>query len=378
MEGIDTQIKEAVITIKILGIGGGGSTVLKRLADKSHKSVELIAINTDEKQLEEVAQAGVKTLPIGTAKTKGRGTGGSVELAEEIAEGSEEALREVMQGADLVFVVAGMGGGFGSGAAPVVAHLAKEMNILTVGVVTVPFGFEGTRKKRVATEGIAKMQVNLDALLSIQNDNLMKLHENRRLSLKDAFAAVDDVLYQAIGCVTELILTTGVINVDFADVATIFRQSASADALLGIGRSEKDAVDAVRRAVESPLVEKSLDGARGIIFNLTGSSRLSIGDVNEATRYIYEHTNPDVNIILGTVIDESLGDQVRATIIATDFVDGIVLKTPRIKPPVVESAKPQGSLEPPSFMNSRVDSVPKFKMHTDFSVPKFRTDKKEE
>ena len=265
-----------------------------------------------------------------------------------------------------------MGGGAGTGAAPVVAKIAKDMGILTVGVVTVPFSFEGARKKRVANEGIAKMQGNLDALIVVHNDNLMKLPENKHMTLVNAFKAADDVLRQAINCIAELILTTGEINVDFADLTSTFRQSQSGDALLGIGESQRSAIEAVQKAVESPLVEKSLTGARGLILNLSGSERMTLDDVGEATNYIRENTHPDVNIILGTVIDSSMGQTIRATIIATDFVDGVVMKAQRMEAPESKlKTESIASLEPPSFMKQPTEKVPAFASRSDFALPKF-------
>ena len=368
----DTKIKRAVVTIKIIGVGGGGNSVIERIAEGNELDVELIAINTDAKQLAYMEEAGVKALAIGRELTKGLGTGGVADLGEAAAKGDEAKIKEVLKGADLVFVTASMGGGAGTGAAPVVAKIAKDMGILTVGVVTVPFSFEGARKKRVANEGIAKMQGNLDALIVVHNDNLMKLPENKHMTLVNAFKAADDVLRQAINCIAELILTTGEINVDFADLTSTFRQSQSGDALLGIGESQRSAIEAVQKAVESPLVEKSLTGARGLILNLSGSERMTLDDVGEATNYIRENTHPDVNIILGTVIDSSMGQTIRATIIATDFVDGVVLKAQRMEAPESKlKTESIASLEPPSFMKQPTEKMPAFSSRSDFTLPKF-------
>ena len=368
----DTKIKRAVVTIKIIGVGGGGNSVIERIAEGNELDVELIAINTDAKQLAYMEEAGVKALAIGRELTKGLGTGGVADLGEAAAKGDEAKIKEALKGADLVFVTASMGGGAGTGAAPVVAKIAKDMGILTVGVVTVPFSFEGARKKRVANEGIAKMQGNLDALIVVHNDNLMKLPENKHMTLVNAFKAADDVLRQAINCIAELILTTGEINVDFADLTSTFRQSQSGDALLGIGESKRSAIEAVQKAVESPLVEKSLTGARGLILNLSGSERMTLDDVGEATNYIRENTHPDVNIILGTVIDSSMGQTIRATIIATDFVDGVVMKAQRMEAPESKlKTESIASLEPPSFMKQPTEKVPAFASRSDFALPKF-------
>lgn len=368
----DTKIKRAVVTIKIIGVGGGGNSVIERIAEGNELDVELIAINTDAKHLAYMEEAGVKALAIGRELTKGLGTGGVADLGEAAAKGDEAKIKEVLKGADLVFVTASMGGGAGTGAAPVVAKIAKDMGILTVGVVTVPFSFEGARKKRIANEGIAKMQGNLDALIVVHNDNLMKLPENKHMTLVNAFKAADDVLRQAINCIAELILTTGEINVDFADLTSIFRQSQSGDALLGIGESQRSAIEAVQKAVESPLVEKSLTGARGLILNLSGSERMTLDDVGEATNYIRENTDPDVNIILGTVIDSSMGQTIRATIIATDFVDGVVMKAQRMEAPESKlKTESIASLEPPAFMKQPTEKMPAFSSRSDFTLPKF-------
>ena len=275
-------------------------------------------------------------------------------MAEQAAKAEENKIKDALNGADLIFITAGMGGGTGTGAAPVVARLAKELGILSVGVVTVPFSFEGSRKKRTAMEGIVKMQSQMDALIAVENDNLMKLPENRRMTIVTAFEYADEVLKQAINCVAELILTTGVINVDFADVTTIFRQSDSSDALLGIGSSKRSAVDAVKAAAESPLIDKGLKGARGVILNLTGDHTLSLYDVDEATRYIVEHADPEVNIILGTVVDDS-----------------VVMKSPTVKVPESKVQKTAFSLDTPSFMN-KTQEKPAFKQPGAFAIPAFK------
>ena len=329
----DAAIKKALVTIKVFGVGGGGNSVLKRIAESDFLAIDLVAINTDSHALSFSNTEEIRAVQIGANLTKGRGTGGRVELGELAAKNDSERLKEMMLGADMIFITAGMGGGTGTGAAPVVARLAKELGMLTVGVVTLPFSFEGRRKQRIANEGIIKMQSYMDALIVVKNDNLMKLPENKDISMVDAFNAADSVLRQAIRCVAELILTIGVINVDFADMTTIFRQSESSDALLGIGRSRISAVKAVQEAIQSPLIDKSLKGARGIILNITGDETLPIHDVNAAASYIFSQTEDDVNIILGTVIDKSMNGMIQATIIATDFADSLALKSPTIEVP---------------------------------------------
>lgn len=364
MGEIISEITGAIVTIKVIGIGGGGNKVLLRMAQDRASELELIGINTDAGQLEELSQAGIKTLQIGERFTKGLGTGGDVSLGEAAALDDEEKIANVLRGADLVFITGCMGGGVGTGASPVVARIAKEMGILSVGVVTLPFMFEGNRKMKTADDGVFKLQADMDALIAIKNDNLLKLPENRKLSLKDSFKASDDVLRRAIFCITELILTTGVVNVDFADINTIFRQSASSDAILGLGYSDKgNAVEALRNAVESPLIERSVEGARGIIVNISGSDGLSLFEVNDATEFIYQTAHEDVNIIFGIVIDESLGEKVRATIVATDFVDSIVVKAPKL----AEAKKQMDTIaiDIPDFMSGKPKSVPMFRLSSD-------------
>ena len=261
----------------------------------------------------------------------------------------------------MVFLTAGLGAGTGTGALPVIAQAARELNILSVGVVTIPFKFEGPRKHKLAEKSLQELMPHVDALISVHNDNLLKIKTNIKLTLLNAFRMADMVLRQGIRCVTELILTVGVINVDFADVKSIFQQSDHPDALLGIGESSSSAVDAVKEAINSPLVERSLAGARGIILNISGNESLSLYEVNEASKYINENTHPDVNIILGTVINNNLGDKVRATIIATDFADNVSPEETEQTNTPSTTNKPSSTtpiddpLKPPPFMNKEKD-----------------------
>ena len=361
-------IQKAVVTIKVFGVGGGGNSVLLRIRQSDFLDVQLVALNTDAKQLERVQYAGIDAVQIGAQYTKGRGTGGKVELGEEAAKNDEERIKEMMQGADLIFITAGMGGGTGTGAAPVVAEIAKDMGILTIGVVTLPFTFEGMRKRKIAEGGILKMQSHMDALIAVQNDNLKKLPENRTMSFMDGFKAADEVLKQAIRCMAELILNTGVVNVDFADVTTIFHQSESSDAILGIGRSDKSAVEAVQKAVASPLIDRALSGCRGLILNITGDSTLSLYDVNQASDYIYKNTDPNVNIIFGVVVDDAMQGAIQATIIATDFADSMAIKAPKAVEPKAKEAVQRGfNLDTPSFMNQESE-----KPKENFAIPAFK------
>lgn len=375
----DTEIRSAVVRIKVIGVGGGGNSVIERIAKENVLDIDLIAVNTDAKQLQHLPEVGVKTLQIGADLTKGLGTGAKFDLGEAAARADSDKIKTMLAGADMVFITAGMGGGTGTGAAPVIAELAKDLGILTIGVVTVPFSFEGSRKKKVASTGIEKMQEHMDALIDVHNDNLLKLETGHKLSLVEAFGAADGVLKQAIRCISELILTIGVINVDFADVKSIFQQSKSPDALLGIGESREGAVKAVQMAVNSPLIEKSLVGARGIILNISGNEALTLYEVNEATRYIYEHTNPDVNIILGTVVNEKFADIVQATIIATDFINGASV----VKKEACIEEKTNTDLEVPQFLGhfsthpSNDSGIGRFQVPSASKMPEFKPGKKE-
>ena len=363
----DPSIKRAIVTIKVFGVGGGGNSVLKRMAESNFLNIDLVAVNTDAHALTQMNMGAIKTVQIGEPLTKGRGTGGNVLVGEQSAKNDATRLKNMMLGADMIFVTAGMGGGTGTGAAPIIAKIAKELGMLTVGVVTVPFKFEGTRKQRIANEGIVKMQSYMDALITVKNDNLLKLPENKGLSIVNAFHQADSVLRQAIRCIAELILTTGVVNVDFADVTTIFTQSKSSDALLGIGQSNISAVKAVQQAIQSPLIDKSLKGARGIIFNITGDENLSLHDVNEAANYIFTQTEDDVNIILGTVINPKMKGIVQATIIATDFADSLALKSPTIAVPKSKVAVSQDfKLDTPELEKNKDN-----KKANDFLIPTF-------
>ena len=314
------EIIKPKITIKVVGVGGGGNNIVRCVREGYDLDITLIGLNSDLRQLKTLHKQGITVLPVGEKMTNGRGTGGRVELGEQAARGSEKQIRALLEGTDLVIIVATMGGGFGTGAAPVVAEIAQEMGILSIGVVTTPFHFEMARKMQTAQAGIARMQGYTDAFITVRNDNLLKIAPNRNMSFVDAFALADEVLRQTVGCVAELILSTGVINVDFADVTTIFRQSPSSDALLAIGVAETPQ-KAVQRAVESPLLDRDVVGARGVVLNLTGDPAMSLRDVDEAVHYIRKSAHPEVNVIVGLVVQEEMAGKVQATLIATDFDD---------------------------------------------------------
>ncbi len=317
------EIIKPKITIKVVGVGGGGNNIVRCVREKYDLDITLVGINSDLRQLNTLHKQGVAVLPVGEKLTNGRGTGGRVEIAEQAAREEERAIRAMLAGSDLVIIAATMGGGFGTGAAPVVAEIVQDMGILSIGVVTTPFHFEMPRKMQTAQAGIARMQGHTDAFITIRNDNLLKIAPGRTMSFVDAFALADEVLRQTVGCVAELILTTGVINVDFSDVTTIFRQSAASDALLAIGEDETPQ-KAVRKAIESPLIDRGVDGARGIVLNLTGGPAMSLRDVDEAVHYIHKSAHPEVNVIVGLVVQEEMAGRVQATLIATDFDDAYI------------------------------------------------------
>ena len=314
------EIIKPKIIIKVVGVGGGGNNIVRCVREKYDLDITLIGLNSDLRQLNTLHKQGITVLPVGEKLTNGRGTGGRVELGEQAARGSEKQIRALLEGTDLVVIVATMGGGFGTGAAPVVAEIAQEMGILSIGVVTTPFHFEMARKMQTAQAGIARMQGYTDAFITVRNDNLLKIAPDRNMSFVDAFSLADEVLRQTVGCVAELILTTGVINVDFADVTTIFRQGGSSDALLAIGTDESPQ-KAVRKAIESPLIDRGIEGARGVVLNITGSPAMSLRDVDEAVHYIHRNAHPEVNVIVGLVVQPEMAGGVQATLIATDFDD---------------------------------------------------------
>ena len=316
-------IIQAKITIKVVGVGGGGGNILRSVRENYDLDMTLVGLNSDLRQLHALEKQGITVLPIGEKLTQGRGTGGRVEVGEEAARSEEKAIRQMLEGTDLVIITATMGGGLGTGAAPVVAEIAHDMGILSIGVVTTPFHFEMPRKMQTAQAGIARMQGMTDAFITMRNDNLLKIAPDRKMSFVDAFALADEVLRQTVGCVAELILTTGVINVDFADVTTIFRQSASSETLLAIGTDDTPQ-KAVRKAMESPLLDRSTAGARGVVLNLTGGPAMSLRDVDESVRYIHGHAHPAVNIIAGLVVQEDMAGKVQATLVATDFDESYV------------------------------------------------------
>ncbi len=303
-------------TIKVIGVGGGGGNAVNRMIDEGLGGVEFIAVNTDNQSL---ALSRARTrVRIGDKLTRGLGAGGNPEIGRKAAEESADELYEVLRGADMVFITGGMGGGTGTGAAPVVAQVAKELGALTIGVVTRPFTFEGSRRLSSAELGIEDLKSKVDTLIVIPNDRLLQIVD-KRASLNDAFRMADDVLRQGIQGISELITVPGLINLDFADVRTIMSEGGAALMAVGTASGEDRARKAAEAAISSNLLDVTIDGARGILFNVTGGPDMSLFEVNEAAAIIKETSHADVNLIFGAVIDENMHDQIRITVIATGF-----------------------------------------------------------
>ncbi len=305
-----------VAVIKVVGCGGGGSNAVNRMVDAGLRGVEFIAVNTDAQALQ-MTDADVR-LHIGSKVTRGLGAGANPDVGREAAIESRDELKEALKGADMVFVTAGEGGGTGTGAAPVIAELARELGALTVAIVTRPFEFEGRRRTDQADRGIAELATKVDTLVVIPNDRLLSLVD-RKTSIIEAFRLADDVLRQGVQGITDLITVPGVINLDFADVRTIMRDSGTA--LMGIGSAAGDnrAAEAARAAISSPLLESSVEGATGILLNITGGGDLGLFEVNDAAEIVASAADQNANIIFGAVVDEALGDHIRVTVIATGF-----------------------------------------------------------
>lgn len=302
--------------IKVVGIGGGGVNAVNRMIEQGLKGVEFIAINTDAQALL-MSDADVK-LDVGRDSTRGLGAGADPEVGRKAAEDAKDEIEELLRGADMVFVTAGEGGGTGTGGAPVVASIARKLGALTVGVVTRPFSFEGKRRSNQAENGIAALRESCDTLIVIPNDRLLQMGD-AAVSLMDAFCSADEVLLNGVQGITDLITTPGLINVDFADVKGIM--SGAGTALMGIGsaRGEGRSLKAAEIAINSPLLEASMEGAQGVLMSIAGGSDLGLFEINEAASLVQDAAHPDANIIFGTVIDDSLGDEVRVTVIAAGF-----------------------------------------------------------
>ena len=326
--------------IKVVGIGGGGVNAVNRMIDAGLKGVEFIAINTDAQALL-MSDADVK-LDIGRKLTRGLGAGAAPEIGKQAAIDHTEEIEEVLRGSDMVFVTAGEGGGTGTGGAPIVAKIAKELGALTVGVVTRPFSFEGKRRATQAEEGIENLRKEVDTLIVIPNDRLLSISD-RSISAPEAFKTADQVLLSGVQGITDLITTPGLINLDFADVKSVMDGAGSA--LMGIGsaRGEARATRAAELAISSPLLEASIDGAHGVLLSIAGGSDLGLFEISEAAELVAKCAHPDANIIFGTVIDDALGDEVRVTVIAAGFDGGAPKK---LSVPVISTATLNGQADP--------------------------------
>ncbi len=313
-----SRLNEGTAVIKVIGVGGGGNNAVNRMIDSGIKGVEFIAVNTDKQALQ-ISKASTR-IQIGEKITRGLGAGADPNVGAQSAEENKSEIAESLRGADMVFVTAGMGGGTGTGAAPTVAACAKEMGILTIGVVTKPFTFEGKKRLAQAERGIESLKTKVDTLVVIPNDKLLQIID-RKTSIIEAFRMADDVLRQGVQGISDLIANPGLVNLDFADVKTIMLNTGMAH--MGIGRAsgENRAEDAAKEAIQSPLLETSIEGARGVIINITGSSSLGLQEVNTAAELVQRSVDPEANIIFGTVIDESLEDEILITVIATGFAD---------------------------------------------------------
>ncbi len=316
-EWLDTAETSSPTVIKVVGVGGGGSNAVNRMISVGLSNVEFIAVNTDMQALQS-SKASTR-MPLGAKITGGLGAGGKPEVGEKAALEDKEELQRLLDGADMVFITAGMGGGTGTGAAPVIAQVAKDLGILTVAVVTKPFNFEGARKARIAQEGISRLRGSVDTLLTIPNQHLLKIVE-RKTPITEAFLLADDVLRQGVQGISDLITKDGMINIDFADVQTIMLGQGDALMGIGIGQSDNRAVDAATNAINNPLLEDArIEGAKGILVNVTGGPDFSLTEYEEVLNIITANADEEVLVIAGSAIDDSMGESVKVTVIATGF-----------------------------------------------------------
>ena len=340
----ETEINNYLAVIKVVGVGGGGTNAVNRMIEEGIRGVEFVAINTDAQALA-ISDADIK-VHIGTDLTRGLGAGANPEVGRKAADESRDDIAEALAGADMVFITCGEGGGTGTGAAPIVADIAmNEVGALTVAVVTKPFTFEGRKRKKSAEEGIKTLSDCVDTMIVIPNDKLLDIAE-KKTTMLEAFAIADGVLSQGTQGITDLITVPGIINLDFADVKTIMKQAGTA--MMGIGTSSGDtrAVDAAQQAISSPLLESSIDGATRVLLSIAGSKDLGIQEISDAADVVANAVDPEANIIFGTVVDESLGDQVRITVIATGFSDSHVNRQDELFAAQQSQSKAAASAEP--------------------------------
>ena len=352
---------DGTATIKVIGVGGAGTNAVNRMVDSGIRGVEFVAVNTDRQAL--LLSKAASKIQIGEKITRGLGAGANPDIGAQAAEESKAEITEALRGADMVFVTAGMGGGTGTGAAPIVASCAKEMGILTIGVVTKPFTFEGKKRLTQADRGIESLKGKVDTLVVIPNDKLLQIID-RKTSIVEAFKMADDVLRQGVQGISDLIAIPGLVNLDFADVKTIMLNTGMAH--MGIGRSsgENRAEDAAKQAVQSPLLETSIEGARGVIINITGGSSLGLHEVNTAAELIQRSVDPEANIIFGAVIDETLDEDIVITVIATGFE----------KEPTVGNTVPVGEIVSKAW-DKKINSIPTTQDNSnssnDLDIPSF-------
>ena len=336
--GLDTG-PDSVVTIKVIGVGGGGSNVVNRMVRSGVQGVDFIAVNTDKQALS-ISSATYK-IQIGEKLTGGQGAGSNPEVGRKSAEESRSQIAKALEDANMVFITAGMGGGTGTGAAPIVADIAKELGVLTVGVVTKPFRFEGMRRMKQAEGGIAELRNKVDSLVIIPNERL-KLATDQKITMLNAFEIADDVLQQAVQSISDLIKNTGFINLDFADVTAVMQNAGMAH--MGVGRAagKNKAEEAAKMAISSPLLETSINGAKGVLINVTGSMDIGLEEVETAANLVQEAAHPDANIIFGATFDETLEDEIRVTVIATGFDEGpAAAAQPAQQPAAQKEAAPQ-------------------------------------
>lgn len=352
----DTNIDQ-LANIKVIGVGGGGNNAVNRMIEHGVQGVDFIAVNTDAQALN-LSKAEYR-LQIGNKLTRGLGAGANPEVGKKAAEESREQIEEVLRGADMVFVTAGMGGGTGTGAAPVIASIARDLGALTVGVVTRPFSFEGRKRQTQAIGGIAAMKEAVDTLIVIPNDKLLQIVD-KSTPMLEAFREADNVLRQGVQGISDLIATPGLINLDFADVKTIMSDKGSALMGIGIATGENRATEAAKKAISSPLLETSIDGAKGVIMNITGGSNLSLFEVQEAADIVASASDEEVNMIFGSVINENLNDEIIVTVIATGFSDDILTQPQR-----QNNTRPMGTMrggqaqaQPQAPIRERVQEQP--------------------
>lgn len=331
MLDFDTNMDQ-LATIKVVGVGGGGNNAVNRMIEHGVEGVEFIAVNTDSQALN-LSKAEVK-LQIGGKLTRGLGAGANPEVGKKAAEESKEQIEEALQGADMIFVTAGMGGGTGTGAAPIIAQVAKELGALTVGVVTRPFSFEGRRRSTQAITGIDTLKSNVDTLIVIPNDRLLEIVD-KNTPMLEAFREADNVLRQGVQGISDLIAKPGLINVDFADVKTIMYDKGSALMGIGVATGESRATEAAKKAISSPLLETSIDGAHGILMNISGGTNLSLYEVQEAADLVTSAADDEVNVIFGSVINENLKDEIIVTVIATGFDESKRMNKQKTKRPMI-------------------------------------------